>query len=62
MEKCLTITVDKENSLITDLLKFGYEKRSGSGAYNRDLLVIVPKKKWFWLTSNEAKGTKIREF
>ena len=58
MEKCLTITVDKSDSLVSDLQKFGYEKRSGSVAYKRDLLVIVPKKKWYWETANETKGTK----
>ncbi len=59
MEVCLTITLDKSESLISDLQNFGYEKRSGSGAYKRDLLVIVPKKKWYWETANETKGTKL---
>jgi len=58
MEKCLAITVDLDESLVETLKKQGYEKRSGSAAYNRDLIVIIPKKKWFWLTKNETKGTK----
>jgi len=60
MEECLVITVDKDESLIKDLDRFGYEKRSGSAAYIRNFLVIVPKKKWYWLTGNSTKGTHLQ--
>jgi hypothetical protein len=56
MEKCLVITVDKDESLIKDLEEFGYEKRGGGASYTRNFLVIVPKKKWYWLTGNSIKG------
>lgn len=62
MENCLIIIVDKSDSLISELNNFGYEKRCGSASYKRDLLVIVPKKKWYWETANEKKGTKMKSF
>jgi hypothetical protein len=52
MEKCLKITVDKSDDLEKMLKSLNYEKRSGSAGYNRDKIVIIPKKKWYWLSSD----------
>lgn len=60
MERCLAITTDKNESLIKDLKQRGYSERSGSAGYNRNQMVIIPKKKWFWLTSNTTNGTEER--
>ena len=58
MENCLKITVEKSKSLEDMLKSFGYEKRCGSGAYERNSIVIIPKKKWYWV-SNDLIGTQI---
>ncbi len=50
----------KTDDLIEFLNKQGYEKRSGSGAYIRNQIVIVPKKKWYWFT-NWGTGTHIQK-
>lgn len=58
MEECLKITVEKTESLEDTLKSLNYEKRSGSASYNRDKIVIIPKKKWYWF-SNDLVGTQI---
>ena len=59
-EDCLIITVNKTEDLIKTLENQGYEKRSGSGAYIRNTVAIVPKRKWYWLTT-WSTGTHIQE-
>ena len=44
MENCLLITVNKTEDLEKTLKSFGYEKRSGDGAYKKNFIIIVPKK------------------
>ena len=58
--KCLVIRVEKNDSIIETLKIFGYEKRSGSAAYIRNNICIVPKKKWYW-EDNGTLGTEIRQ-
>lgn len=54
-ENCLVINVEKTLDMEKTLKSFGYEKRSGSTAYTRNTICIVPKKKWYW-ESNESLG------
>ena len=61
LEECRIIVVSNTSDIIDTLKSFGYEKRSGSGAYNRETICIVPKKKWFW-ESNESLGNYIKQF
>jgi hypothetical protein len=58
-EDCKIIVVNNTLDIINTLKSFGYEKRSGSPAYKRDTICIVPKKKWFW-ESNESLGSYIK--
>jgi hypothetical protein len=58
-ENCLLIVVDKSDDLVSMLESFGYEKRAGSCAYTRNSITIVPKKKWYWF-STDKKGTRIQ--
>lgn len=55
-EECRIIVVSNTPEMNETLKSFGYEKRSGSAAYTRESICIVPKKKWFWV-SNETVGT-----
>ena len=60
LEDCRIIVVNNTFEANEILKSFGYEKRSGSGVYNRSTLCIVPKKKWFW-ESNESLGTYVKQ-
>ena len=57
MENCLGILVNKNDDVEKTLQSFNYEIRSGSGGYNRDKIMIVPKKKWYWFCNGNT-GTK----
>jgi hypothetical protein len=46
--------------MINTLKSFGYEKRSGSAGYTRESICIVPKKKWFW-ESSDSIGTYTKQ-
>jgi len=59
-EKCRIIVVNNTPDMIETLKSFGYEKRSGSAGYTRESICIVPKKKWFW-ESSESLGTYIKQ-
>jgi hypothetical protein len=56
MKKYLKINVTYSQDLVNDLKGFGYTPRSGSGAYVRNVLCIIPAKKWYW-RANEELGT-----
>lgn len=59
-EECRIIVVNNTPDMIETLKSFGYEKRSGSAGYSRETICIVPKKKWFWETS-ESIGTYTKQ-
>lgn len=58
--ECKVIVVNNTSEIINTLKSFRYEKRSGSVAYNRNSVCIVPKKKWFW-ESNETLGSYTKQ-
>lgn len=57
LEKHLVITVDKTEDTEDRLKSLGYIKRSGSAAYDRDKIAIVPTKLWYWLETGNT-GTR----
>ena len=60
MKTVLSIVVKNTSENIKLLLNDGYEKRSGSCAFFRNTIVVIPCKKYFWESSENIEGINTR--
>lgn len=57
MSSVLSINIENNKSNLEMLKSLGYSKRSGSVAYTRPTIRLIPSMKWFWEDSTTKTGT-----
>jgi len=54
METNIVIIIPIKEDIIKELNSNGYERRSGNPSYHNKNTLILPHKKWYWLTNDSC--------